>query len=199
MESKLDLIFTIKYSIMLKKLSIVLVALTFAACQGDSPPEDAQQGQPPQGQQQQPGQQGQLQQPADVDVSDEELDTFIDALVSAQEVQMEFQQEMMAMIEEEGLDVDTFNKIAQAEQMGQSTEELDVSDEDMQNFENVSGKIQEAQADINEEVTAAVEDAGMEMSRFEEINQALQQDSDLQQRTQEKMQEMQPQQGQPQQ
>lgn len=178
---------------MFKYLSITILALSFIACQSgsDNPQEEMQQSP-----QQQPSQQGQFQQQQapDVDVSDEELDTFTDAIVAAQEVQMEFQQEMVAMIEEEGMDVETFNKIAQANEMGQSTDELDVSEEDMQNFENVSGKIQEAQTGVNEEVTAAVEDAGMEMARFQEINRAIQQDTALQQRIRERMMQMQSQQ-----
>lgn len=186
---------------MVKYLSVLILALSFIACQSDSEesPEGMEQ-QPQQQQQQNPsgdqppmGQQGEA---PDIDVSDEELDNFTEAISAAQEVQMEFQQEMVEMMEAEGMDIETFNQIAQSEQMGQSTDDLDISDEDMENFEAISAKIEEEQAGVEAAIEEAVEGTGMEMERFEEINQAIQQDPELQQRIQERMQDMQPQEGQ---
>lgn len=207
MSYKLLILSNIKYSLMLKYLSVIILAFSFIACQGDSEEsaEGMDQQQPQQDQQQSPdaqggqqGQQGEMEQGSapDIDVSDDELDTFTDAIAEAQEVQMAFQQEMVEMMEDEGMDIETFNQIAQSEQTGQSTDDLDVSDEEMENFEAISAKIEEEQAGVEEEIEEAVESAGMEMDRFEEINQAIQQDPELQQRIQERMQDMEPQEGQ---
>lgn len=184
---------------MLKYLSIIILALSFIACQDESPDEQAQQQQ----QQEDPfqDQMEQQQQPAgDVDVSDEELETFADAVVNIQEVQMESQQEMQQVLREEGIDVETYNKIVQGLQMGQSADEIDVTDEEMDQYESASETIEERQAEVEEKVNNAVEEAGMTMDRFQEINQAVEQDPQLQQRIQSELQDRQmQQQGDPQQ
>ncbi len=134
-----------------------------------------------------------------IDVSDDELQSFVDASMSAQAVQAESQQEMVAVVDEEGIDVQTYNDIMQAQQMGQSTEELDVSADDMEKFESAFEQIQEIEQEMEAELTGAIEGEGMDMDRFQEINMAVQQDPELQQRVQQMIQQEQMDQGQPQQ
>ncbi len=185
----------------LKYLSSFVLVLALIGCQNDTdetaeqtPQQPSQQQQP----QQQPGQMGQMQQSApDIDVSDEEAETFVDAAMDAQQVQMKAQKRMIGIIEEEGLDVETYQKIAQSTQMGQSpqgqdqSQDTDISDEEMEKFESASESLQEVQGEIQQEVTTAVEDAGMEMQRFQQISQAAQQDPELRKTIQSKMQEKQ--------
>lgn len=170
----------------LKYFSILLVAFAFLACQND----DASEETPQQQSQQQPGPMGQMQEPApEVDLSDSEANTFADAAMAAQEIQMSAQKKMIGIIEEEGLDVETYQKIAQSQQMGQTQGAGDVSDEDMEKFERATKSIQDAQTEIQEEVSTAIENEGMEMQRFQEISRAAQQDTLLQRQIREKMQE----------
>ncbi|WP_372637087.1 DUF4168 domain-containing protein [Fodinibius sp.] len=187
----------------LKYLSSFVLVLALIGCQNDTdetaeqtPQQPSQQQQP----QQQPGQMGQMQQSApDIDVSEEEAETFVDAAMDAQQVQMKAQKRMIGIIEEEGLDVETYQKIAQSTQMGQSpqgqsqdqTQDADISDEEMEKFESASESLQEVQGEIQQEVTTAVEDAGMEMQRFQQISQAAQQDPELRKTIQSMMQERQ--------
>ncbi len=129
-----------------------------------------------------------------IEVSDEELQVFVDASMNAQSVQAESQQEMVAIVDEEGIDVQTYNEIMQARQMGQSEEELDVSREDLENFESAYEKIEEVEQKMEQDLTEAIEEEGMEMERFQEINMAIQQDPELQQRVQQMIQQEQMQQ-----
>lgn len=184
----------------LKYLSSLVLVLALIGCQNDTEETAEQAPQPPQQQpQQQPDQMGQMQQPAapDIDVSDDEAETFVDAAMDAQEVQMKAQKKMVGIIEEEGLDVETYQKIAQSTQMGQSpqgqgqNQDTDISDEQMEKFESASESLQEVQGEIQQEVVSAVEDAGMEMQRFQQISQAAQQDPELRKTIQSKMQERQ--------
>ncbi len=137
--------------------------------------------------------------PPQIEVSDEELELFIDASMNAQTVQMQSQQEMIAIVDEEGIEVNTYNEIMQAQQMGQSPEDIGVSESDLEKFERASEKIQEVEVRMERDLAQAVEDEGMEMERFQEINMAIQQDPELQQRAQQLIQEIQMQQQQPQQ
>lgn len=183
-----------------KYFSSLVLVLALIGCQNDTDETPEQAPQQSTQQQQQPGQMGQMQQAApDIDVSDDEAEQFVDAAMDAQEVQMEAQKKMIGVIEEEGLDVETYQKIAQSTQMGQSPqgqgqgqgqdEQTDISDEDMKKFESASESLQEMQGEIQQEVVAAVENAGMEMQRFQQISQAAQQDPELRKTIQSKMQE----------
>lgn len=155
------------------------------ACESDPPPQDPAQ------QQQQPMDEempGQMQQPTvDTDVSDEELEQFLDASAKAQEVQMGFQQQMIDIVEGEGIDVETYIQIAEGIQMGQAEEDIDVSESDMEKFRSASASIEEVGQEMDAQLAEAIEEEGMSMDRFQEINMAIQQDPELQQRIQEKM------------
>lgn len=168
---------------MYKYLSIIIIAFTLLACQNEPPPQE-EAAQP---QQQQP-MEGMMQQPdVDTDVSDEELDLFLDAANKAQEIQMGFQQQMISIVEDEGIEVETYIQIAEGLQMGQSEEEIDVSQDDMEKFQRASSTIEEVGQEMDQQLEGAIEEEGMSMDRFREINMAIQQSPDLQQRIQEKM------------
>jgi len=136
----------------------------------------------------------QQQTPPQIEVSDEELELFIDASMNAQTVQMQSQQEMIAIVDEEGIEVNTYNEIMQAQQMGQSLEDIGVTESDIEKFERAQEQIQVVEERMERDLTQAVEEEGMEMERFQEINMAIQQDPELQQRAQQMIQEIQMQQ-----
>ncbi|MEX0662312.1 MAG: DUF4168 domain-containing protein [Balneolaceae bacterium] len=173
---------------MYKLFVAIVFAFAFMACQGDG--AEDQMSQNP-SMQQDPQQENPMQQqePAtQIEVSDEELENFVDVSSELQEVQMGSQQEMIAVVEEEGLSVEVYNMIAEAEQTGQSTDDLEVSSEDLENYERASEQIAEMEQEIEPELEQIIEENGMEMDRFQEINMALQQDPELQQRIQQMMQ-----------
>jgi hypothetical protein len=180
----------------LKYLSTIVLAIAILGCQNDSPEETASQQQ--QQQSQQPGQLGQMNQPSapSVDVSDEEAGKFADAAMEAQQIQMQAQQRMVGIIEDEGLDVQTYQTIAQSTQSGGQAPDS-ISDGDMERYQNATESLKEVQAEIQEEIVNAVENAGMEMQRFQEISRAAQQDQELQKQIQQQLQEKMGQQGGP--
>ncbi|MBD3615265.1 MAG: DUF4168 domain-containing protein [Gracilimonas sp.] len=171
---------------MLKYILSITIALTMLACSSDQ--EAQEPGQNTDDQQAQ--QQFEPNQPApEIEVSDEELEQFTEVSMVAQEIQMGSQQEMLAIVEEEGLDVETYNVIAEARFNDQSDEELDVSSDDLEKFDAASEQIELIQQDVEDKMAEAVEAEGMEMDRFMEINMALQRDQELQQRVQQMMME----------
>lgn len=168
---------------MFKYLSSILIAFALISCQSETETSDQSSSDDPMSQQM-PG-----MPESDVDVSDEELDLFLEASMEARDVQMKYQQEMMGAIEDEELALEVYNEIAQAIQTGQSPDEIDVSSDDMDRYDRASVVIEEIGQEMQEEISMTIEDAGMSMERFQTLNQAIQQDPSLQQRIQQKMQE----------
>ncbi len=144
---------------------------------------------------------GQFQQPPQpqqaIDVSDEELQLFLDASLKAQEIQMELQMEMIAIVEDEGLEVQTYNDILEGLQMGASPEDMDMSTEEIEKFENASDQIGEIEEEMEVKLIATIEDEGMDLDRYQEIFAAIQTDPELQQKLQAMIREVQMQQEQP--
>jgi len=177
---------------MYKFISIFLFAALLIGCQNESTPEQTAADQP----MQDPFQQE--EQMVDIEVSDDELQQFIDITIEFQEGQMEAQQEMIGIVEDEGMTVDSYNEIAQGMHMGQAQDELEVSESDMEKYNAITELIDEIERELDSEMEDILADAGMSMDRFQQINMALQQDQELLQRAQEMMQEaMMQEQGQP--
>ncbi len=127
-------------------------------------------------------QQMQQQQPPSIEVSDEELETFSSALETIQTIYEDAQPDMVEAIKEEGMEPDRFSQIARSQQDPQS--DLDVSDQEMQQFNSALGEIREIQSGIIEKQKTAVKEEGMSPERFQEILTAVRQDQQLQQRLQ---------------
>ncbi len=169
---------------MLKKLGVLLLVVLFAACQSDTEPQQQTADQPPQDpmmQEQQPM--------ADADVSDDELETFVEVNINFQETQMGAQEEMMGILEEEEISIENYNQIAQGMQMGQSEEDLEVSSDEIDKFERASERVAEIEERLDAEFEEAVAASGMDSERFMEINMMIQQNPELMQRVQQMIQQ----------
>lgn len=125
------------------------------------------------------------------EVTDAELQLFVDASVKAQQIQTESQMEMIAIVQEEGLEVDTYNQILQGLQNGQSPDEMEVSSTDVEKFHTASELIGEVEQDMETKLIAAIEDEGLELDRFQQIFMAIQSDPGLQQKMQQMIQQSQ--------
>ena len=139
------------------------------------------QGMPPAMQQEMP----------DVEVSDEELTSFVEVTIDAQQIQMEAQEDMIEMVEDAGLNVDRFNEILTGMQQGQSQADMGIEDEEMERFDNVINDLEAVQEKVEADIMEIIESKGMEVERFQEINMALQMSPELQQKYQEIVQELQ--------
>jgi len=171
---------------MIKYISVIIIAVSFLACQNESQQEQAA---PDPSMQENPMQQQQPE--AQIDVSDDELEQFVEISSELQGVQMESQQEMVDIVENEDLSIEVYNQIAENRDMGQPDEDLDVSSEEIEKFERASEEIVEIGAEIEAEMQQRIEDSDMTTERYQEINFALQQDPELQRRIQEMMQQSQ--------
>jgi len=167
---------------MIKYLSLIALSLGLLACQSEQDQTMTEQAP-------QDNLEGQFEQqtPPEIEVSDDELETFVEISGVAQQVQMEAQSEMVSVVEDEDLSVETYNVIAESRYNDQPDDQLDVTREELDKFEAASERIGEMERELDQAVAQAVEQEGISMDRFMQINMALQQDSSLQQRIQQMM------------
>lgn len=124
----------------------------------------------------------QQQQQVNPDVSDEELQKFVDAYQEIQVENQKIQQEMIAKIKEEGMDVQRFSQIQQAKQNPQ--QEASMTAEEKEALESLMPKLQTIQQESQAVMQEKIESAGLSMSRYQEIAQMIQQSPELQQKLQ---------------
>ncbi len=128
------------------------------------------------------------QQPEVEDVSDEELDRFVDALQVVEEIQIETQTAMTDAIEAEGMSEQRFSEIHNAQQNPEMDLGDEISEAEEQAYESVLAELMEVQQGAQQEMQDAVSDEGFDVQRFNEIIMAIQQDQELAQRVQEMLQ-----------
>ncbi|MEX2379404.1 MAG: DUF4168 domain-containing protein [Vicingaceae bacterium] len=129
--------------------------------------------------------QQQQQQQTTPDISDEELQKFVDAFQEVQAENQKIQQKMIAEIQEEGMDVQRFSQIQQAQQ--NPDQEVDMTAEEEEAIGNLMPELQSIQQESQVVMQKKIEDAGLSMTRYQEIAQMVQQSPELQQKLQSMM------------
>lgn len=125
----------------------------------------------------------------DIDVSEEELNKFVDAMGKIQEANKGAQQKMQQIIEEEGLTAEEYRKIYQAKNDPQK--EPEASEETMKKYKKAEDKIKDVQENNKAEIDKSIEEAGLTPKRYKEIYKAVRSDRELQQKVKKKRQKQQ--------
>ena len=115
------------------------------------------------------------------EVSDTELGKFADAYLNLQLENQEAQQELMALIEEEGLPIDRFNAIQKS---NMEKTEVEATEAEIQMHASVTAKIKELQPKFEAQAMQSIEASGLSVQEFEKLVALIQQDPALQQRLQ---------------
>lgn len=131
-----------------------------------------------------PQQVPQQQQQQEIEVSDAELEKFAEAYQGIQVANQDAQKRMIAVVEEEELEIGKFNEIHQARMQNQ---EVEASEEDLQRHAKAVEKIEEMQPQIQSEMEKIITDADLTVDRYQQIATAMQNDPQLQQRLQQIM------------
>lgn len=116
------------------------------------------------------------------EITDEEIRQMVVINMAIQPIQQDLQRDMVAEVEEGGMDLQRFSQIMNALQQGQDVDDLDVSDEEYSVFNELNGKLNELQDDADEEIIGIIEDHGFELDRFQQILMAIQTDQEVQAR-----------------
>lgn len=126
--------------------------------------------------------QPQMAQPATTDFSDETLESFVNANMDIQKVQMQGKEDMKQVIEnQENLDIPTYRKIITSKRSAEG-EGPDVSDEQMAAFESAQKEIQNVQMEIQKDMREVIESHELTVQEYQGVQQAYQSDKELQQK-----------------
>jgi len=113
-------------------------------------------------------------------VSDEDLETFVVIYKEVQTENQKVQQKMVGTIQEEGMDVNRYNEINQAN--ADPNVEVDATEEELDAFDKVTKKVEKIQKDFQTEVKEMIESEGMTLQEYQEVYAALQKDKSLQEK-----------------
>lgn len=118
-------------------------------------------------------------------ITDKELSQFVSAAQEVQVVNEGAQQEMMALIQNEGMDLEKFNEIQTAAM--DPTKKVSASEEEIAQHQKVMLKIEKMQPKFEQEMESLIIKNGLTLSRYQTVATALQTDTALQQRLQQLM------------
>lgn len=121
------------------------------------------------------------------EISDEQFDKFATAFQAVQQENMKAQQEMINVIEDEGLTVEKFNEIHQASLNPNA--EVEASEEDKRKHKSALEKVEAMNENIQNLMESKIKEAGLTTEEFEMINQKIQSNPEMQQKLMQKFQQ----------
>lgn len=120
------------------------------------------------------------------EVSGEELKQFASAFQQVQTVNQEAQQKMVNTVEQEGMEVQRYNEIQQAQQ--DPNQEANATNEELKQYEAATQDLEKIQVQAQQEMQEKIIEEGLTINRYQEITVIVQNDPELQQKIQEYLQ-----------
>ncbi|MGM0392232.1 MAG: DUF4168 domain-containing protein [Bacteroidota bacterium] len=122
----------------------------------------------------------QQQQQQTVEVSDAELEKFATAFQQVRAITMEAQKEMSGVVTKEGMEIQRFNEIHKATLDPEV--EVTATEEEKKQHQKIISNLETIQAGVQTKMEKAVQDQGINPTRYEQIAMVLQNDPELQER-----------------
>jgi FKBP-type peptidyl-prolyl cis-trans isomerase len=124
------------------------------------------------------------QESPDVNISDQELESFVKAAVKVDELQKESEGEMVKAIQDEGLEPNRFVEINTIQQNPAADTENSVSEKELDNYNKAMKEVQSIQKGVQTEQVKVIEQEGLDVGRYVQIAKAVQQDPGLMKKVQ---------------
>lgn len=126
------------------------------------------------------------QQQEQTEITDAELTKFVKALESIQMVTQQAQQEMIGVVQKEGMEIQRFNEIHQAAMNPEV--ELEATPEEITKHKEIIEQLETMQVNVQQQMEKLITDQGLSLEKYEQIAMKLQSDTQLQQRIQQMLQ-----------
>lgn len=124
------------------------------------------------------------QQQVDLQVDEEELQRFANAVEQIQTIEQTAQEEINQVLEGSGFSRERFSELYQAQQSPESGATTEATPEEQQSFDQAVTQIETILQGVQAEQVEAIQSEGLEPQRFSEILAAVRQDPSLQQQVQ---------------
>ncbi|MFO7844070.1 MAG: DUF4168 domain-containing protein [Bacteroidales bacterium] len=121
------------------------------------------------------------------EVNDKELQLFTTIQQQVNTINQQSYQEKVKIVEDLGLSVERFTEIEQAQQ--NPGEENDITQEELQKYQEAIQFLEQIQSQDQQRMIELIENEGLSIERYQEIEQAIQSDPDLQAKFQMMLQE----------
>lgn len=122
--------------------------------------------------------------PTSEDVSEEELNKFVETISELEPIQVQLQSDMQKIIQDQDISVERFQQLMQAMQNPQMAQQVEITDEERQQIQEIQPELSDLQMKAQEEMVKKIEDNGMDMQRYQAIMMGAQQDQQLMTRLQ---------------
>lgn len=116
------------------------------------------------------------------DVSDTELAQFADAYINLQIQNQEMEQEVVSVIQKEGLELERFNEIQEASM--NPNQENTASADEMKKHAKVMVELEKLQPKMEKKAIEGIEKTGITFEKYQSLAAAIQADQGLQQKLQ---------------
>jgi hypothetical protein len=130
------------------------------------------------------GQQQMPDVPTSEDVSEEELNKFVETISELEPIQVKMQSDMQQVIEDKNISIERFQQLMQAMQNPQMAQQIEITDEERQQIQEIQPDLTDLQMKAQEEMVQKIEENGMDMQRYQAIMMGAQQDQQLMTRLQ---------------
>lgn len=117
--------------------------------------------------------------PTSADVSDDEIEQLVNAIIELGPVQEKTQERIAEAVEAENLSFDRFQQLMMAMQNPQMADQVDISDEEMATLQTIQPKLMEIQGKAETEMISKIEENGLTAQRYQQIIMGAQQDPEL--------------------
>lgn len=125
------------------------------------------------------GQQQMPDVPSSEDVSEEELETFVTTISDIEPIQVKLQSDMQQVLQEKEISVERFQQLMQAMQNPQMAQQVEITDEERQQIQEIQPELSDLQMKAQEEMLQKLEENGMGIQRYQAIMMGAQQDQEL--------------------
>ncbi len=115
-------------------------------------------------------------------VTDNELQLFATIQQQANSIHQQSHQEKVKIVEDLGLSVERFNEIEQAQQ--NPGKEVNITQEELQKYQEAIQLLEQIQTQDQQRMVELIENEGLSVSRYQEIEYAIQSDPGLQEKFQ---------------
>jgi len=127
------------------------------------------------------------QESTQTEVSDQDLKKFAAVLQEIQAVNQQAQQDMVVIVEDEGLEIKRFNEIRQAQ--ANPDMEVDVSEEEVKMFNSATEELVKIQEDAQKDMESEIKEEGLTVAQYQNIATQIQNNPELQQKLQQYLQQ----------